>query len=199
MEMEDTPTYKKVGLALSVVVDVVEKQMEDSPDGIFSFEQMCLISKVMPLLLDDSAEAESVKEKLLTGLNIMRSVGEDFPEVADEVAAGAQLLVMGMFQLVSELADRKMISEAAKMAPLAKHNSEKERLIRKARTLAQEMWREDGEQKIRIGEMTANVYSALYGEGHGESLPSNQDAVKDWIRPVAPAYARKGGKPRKTP
>lgn len=197
MRIEDTGTYHKVGLALSVLVDMVERQMERSPDGLFSFEQMQLIARTIPIVLDDEGR-ESVQEKLEAGLNLLASVSEDFPEIAEETAAGAQLLVMGMFQIVSEIVDNQMASEALRLAPLAKQNKEKKEVIKVARSLAQEMWQKDTEQKIRISEMTANVYSALYGKGFKDALPSNQDAVKEWIKPVAPAYARRGGKPRKT-
>jgi len=199
MEIQDTPTYNRVGLALSVLVDVVEKEMKDSPDGLFSFEKMRLIGKTIPILLSDRDEVESVREKLLEGLGLLEEVSLDFPEVAQETAAGAQMLVMAMFQLVSELVDNKITSEAAKMAPLARQNAQKGKAIKEAKKLAQLMWSQDKEQKIRIGRMAAIIYGELHQLGYGDMLRSNQDPVKDWIRPVAPAYACKGGKPKKTP
>jgi len=177
---------------------MVEEQMNKTPGGLFSFEQMQMIAKTIPILLDDDEERTSVQDKFTAGLNILSDVSEEFPEIAEEAAAGAQLLVMGVFQIVSEIVDKQMHGESARLAPLTKQNEEKQELIKMARSLAEEMWVKDTAQKIRIGEMTAYVYSALYEKGFQSMLPSNQDAVKDWIKLVAPAYARKGGKPKKT-
>lgn len=198
MSIRKTPTYNRVGFALSVLVDVVEREMEKSPDGIFSFSQMQSIMGVLPSLLEDKAEAASAREKFSEGISILEEVASDFPEVTDEISGGLQILVMGMFQIVAELVDKKMENEAARMAPLMKVNAEKEALANRARSLASKLWAEDKAQVIRITQMAANVYAELHGRDGLDALPANQETIKDWIKAVAPSYARKGGKPKKT-
>lgn len=56
-------------------------------------------------------------------------------------------------------------------------------------------YRFDGKEK-RLAE---RVYRALVGEGFTEALPGTAERIKEWIKPVAPDYARKGGRRRKTP
>ncbi|MFD2407861.1 hypothetical protein ACFSVK_22415 [Azorhizophilus paspali] len=46
--------------------------------------------------------------------------------------------------------------------------------------------------------MAEQVYRALAAEGLADSLPDTTERIKEWIKPVAPDYARKGGRRRKT-
>lgn len=68
-----------------------------------------------------------------------------------------------------------------------------------AKQTARELWAKDSECKIRIGEMALKVYKVLLGTEHKESLPFDGEALRAWIKEVAPDYARKGGAPRKNP
>lgn len=199
MREEDTPIYNRAGIGINTVTTIIEEEMADSTDGLLSFDHMQLMSKVIPQILTDQAEADSVREKLLEGLEILKSIGSDFPDIAEEVTAGSQLLIMGVFQLVTELIDKKIVTEVAKIAPLAKHNSKKLEAQKAACALAEEMWEEDKDKKIRISEMATNVFIALQNSEHADNLPDHHVTVKDWIKSVAPDYARKGGKPRNTP
>lgn len=199
MDKEKSPTYNRVGYALSSVVEVVEREMENSPNGIFSFGQMEMILRILPSLLEDPAEAGEVRERFSDGVEMLEGVADEFPEISEELAAGVQVLVMGMFHLVTELADKKMEQEVSRIAPLMKVNKEKEALVETARSLAEEMWDADKEEKIRISEMAVNVYDAMLDQGFIDALPENKSTLKDWIKDVAPKYARMGGKPRKDP
>lgn len=64
-----------------------------------------------------------------------------------------------------------------------------------ARSIAMENWREDTHQKTKIGKMAEIVYGILKKSEHCKSV-SSPDAVKRWIRSVAPAYAKMPGAQR---
>ena len=64
-----------------------------------------------------------------------------------------------------------------------------------AATLAEKLWREDKNQKIKILEMAITVYSELYQTEHKSQLPNNQGSLKEWIKHIAPTYAREAGRP----
>lgn len=68
-----------------------------------------------------------------------------------------------------------------------------------AKQVAQQLWEKDREHQILIGSMALKVYQILLGTEHKESLPDSDQSLRLWIKDVAPAYARKGGRPRKTP
>lgn len=63
-----------------------------------------------------------------------------------------------------------------------------------ARSIATELWQSDFEKKIRIMEMADLVYRALNDRSFSDVLPDTVERVKDWIKPVAPEYARMGGR-----
>lgn len=66
-----------------------------------------------------------------------------------------------------------------------------------AATLAEYLWRKDKNQIIKIKDMAINVYTELYQTEHQSQLPDNKDSLKDWIKDVAPSYARESGRPPK--
>lgn len=90
-------------------------------------------------------------------------------------------------------------SQTLKIKPLVIKSQRKADTTFRARTVAIELWHADTAQKIRISDMADRVYRTLAAEGFTDSLPDTAERVKEWIKPVAPDYARKGGKPRKTP
>ncbi|MNJ72223.1 hypothetical protein D3C77_688490 [compost metagenome] len=64
----------------------------------------------------------------------------------------------------------------------------------RARTLAQEFWSLDEAKEIRSGDMAEKVYRKLVAEGMIDLLPGSAERLKEWIKPVAPEYAKKGGR-----
>ncbi|MCY1294560.1 hypothetical protein D9M70_438610 [compost metagenome] len=83
------------------------------------------------------------------------------------------------------------------LGPLAKLKAEKERAMERAREIAADLW--SGEfRDLRVGDMADRVYRQLSSEGFDESLPGGSERLKEWIKPVAPEHARRGGRPKKT-
>lgn len=83
-----------------------------------------------------------------------------------------------------------------------REQSDRQRYLReKAQALAAYYWARDSHQTIRLSEMCQQVYADLwpYVEAGDMSglLPAAADGLKEWLRPVAPEYARKGGRPKK--
>jgi len=64
-------------------------------------------------------------------------------------------------------------------------------------TLAIHKWREDQEQIIRVGEMCHLVWNSLCDGHHKNEIPDKQEGLREWIKNIAPEYARKGGRPPK--
>ena len=65
-----------------------------------------------------------------------------------------------------------------------------------ARTLANYLWNQDKENKIKIKEMAIAVYAELNQTEHKEQLPDKSVSLKDWIKDIAPGYAREAGRPK---
>ncbi|WP_439860630.1 hypothetical protein [Pseudomonas sp. MBLB4136] len=90
------------------------------------------------------------------------------------------------------------IITAKRMAGLLELNSLKSATIDRAIAIAKELWKADAErQEYRVKDMAALVAEILEREGM-VGLPS-VERIKEWIKPVAPAYARLGGRRRNTP
>lgn len=70
-----------------------------------------------------------------------------------------------------------------------------------AREEARSRWAADSEQSISLRDMAELVMSAFFAQGKEDDLPEGNKAerIKKWIRPVAPNWATRPGRPKKTP
>ncbi|WP_131176929.1 hypothetical protein [Phytopseudomonas dryadis] len=85
-----------------------------------------------------------------------------------------------------------------RMRGLSEINNLKSAASERAQALAIDLWGSDSSQAIRISEMADKVYRLLVDEGYQAALPETSERLREWIKPVAPDYARKGGRRRKT-
>jgi hypothetical protein len=124
---------------------------------------------------------------------------ESHPEAGEKAAGITQSLVRTYGFLIRDFVFRQGNREMATVRPLIEQNTAKAAAVERAKAIAAELWQSDTAQEIRIGEMAERVYRALAAEGFASSLPGTAERLKDWIKPIAPDYARKGGRRRKTP
>ncbi|MNE31254.1 hypothetical protein D3C80_1248070 [compost metagenome] len=69
-------------------------------------------------------------------------------------------------------------------------------------SIAAELWSLDEAREIKTSEMADKIYRALSAEGFvkgPKGLPDTVNTINGWIQPIAPEYARKGGRPRNPP
>lgn len=64
---------------------------------------------------------------------------------------------------------------------------------------ARDQWNRDAEEnrQTRIGEMAELVWAYLADVNLADQRPETVEALRDWIRRVAPPYASRGGRPKK--
>lgn len=65
-----------------------------------------------------------------------------------------------------------------------------------AKTLANYLWNQDTDNKIKIKEMAITVYAELNQTEHHSQLPDQSVSLKKWIEDIAPDYAREPGRTR---
>lgn len=129
----------------------------------------------------------------------LKAVIDSNPQIGETVTDIVYELVKNYGLVIRDFVNHQGGREEATMRPLEKRNAATAAAVERARSIATELWISDTNQAIRLGEMGEKVYRALAGEGFAESLPGTAERVKEWIKPVAPDYARKGGRRRKTP
>lgn len=92
--------------------------------------------------------------------------------------------------------DKKTTKEI-ELKPRQGVSAKKIRAKERAKLIARVLWNNDKRREIRISEMASIVYAELYGCEFSTELPQNQDSLQDWIRDIAPSYAKVGGRPKK--
>lgn len=126
-------------------------------------------------------------------------VEKDFPEAAERINRITGEILSASYEVIKSNMLAEHARQNATMRPLARQKAAKSAAIERAKTIATELWQNDTAQEIRLLDMADRTYRALAAEGFAESLPSTVERLKEWIRPVAPDYASKGGRRRKTP
>lgn len=86
-------------------------------------------------------------------------------------------------------------AEDARTAPLKGKTDVLRRAKEATQAEAKELWHYDTEKELRTGEV-AELLHEKAAELAGEKL--TLPVVKGWVREVAPDYAKKGGRPKKT-
>lgn len=75
-------------------------------------------------------------------------------------------------------------------------SKEKEAAQLAAKTLANYLWNQDTDNKIKIKEMAITVHAELNQTEHRNQLPDQSVSLKKWIEDIAPEYAREAGRPK---
>lgn len=67
-----------------------------------------------------------------------------------------------------------------------------------AQTLADYLWRNDKERRVRIKEMAINIHAELYQTEHADQLPDKSESLEKWIEIIANKYphSQQGGRPK---
>lgn len=82
--------------------------------------------------------------------------------------------------------------------PIYMLNQKKKFIKQAAQNMAAVEWIKDKEQKIRLAAMCEIIYSKLVdSKEFTEMLPDLPIGLKPWLRPIAPDWAKKGGRPKK--
>lgn len=90
---------------------------------------------------------------------------------------------------------RKQLADEKRKFPTYR----KQAAIEACRNIAARIWASDYTQEIRLADMCERIYKMMLDQGAGEYLPGESQGLKQWIRPVAPDYARRPGRPKKNP
>ncbi len=168
----DITTEEEYSQVISMLAD--ELQGEHTPKEIAEIAAShMLYANVLERFYEERKRSAELEDKLMARKEVERS--------------------MRLIDAVRKKDARK------RMAGLQALNIAKTSAIARAQAIATELWLADTAQRIRTGEMANKVYGVLVDEGLTGLLPELPEGIKDWIKAIAPSYARKGGRPRKTP
>ena len=195
------PTMRKIKDALLQYIDAEKIQDGDlliaASTRIGSFERLHPYANMIGESFTGAAK-EDTKAVVQVALKEFEKIALQHPDIRGELTLSLNLLLLAASKELVHLHTKNFTREHASMRPLNALNDKKAALTEHAQAIASELWKADTSKKIRIGEMADKVYRALSSEGFTELLPGTAERIKEWIKPSAPDYARKGGRRRKT-
>lgn len=164
-------------------------------DRLLSSEQFRLA-----VALSSFATSQECLEKSITRMTRafahMDRLANDFPEAAERFRHVAGEILSASYEVVKDNVLDEHARQNSTMRPLAQLKAAKHATIERARVIAIELWGADVAQEYRVKDMAVLVEDILKREGVAD-LPA-VERIKEWIKTVAPGYARLGGR-RKTP
>jgi hypothetical protein len=149
-------------------------------------------------MMKDDENTETVLTQLNTTMRNFERLTLENPHLEDDLLEVFGSLVRNYGSMIRDFVLAQGGREKSTMRPLIERNNAKAATVEHAKRIAVRLWETDKHQEIRIGDMAERVYRALVQEGFAEDLPGTAERVKAWIKPVAPEYARKGGRRPKT-
>ncbi|WP_425914163.1 hypothetical protein [Pseudomonas sp. GWSMS-1] len=145
-----------------------------------------------------SGEAKEATAHMLGGALVnVTELLKKHPESQELIFGAATAMILGGLRAVEELIFSASHAEITKVRPLLAINKQRSGRSDRAQTIATELWQADADQEFRLYDMAEQVKDILQREGF-ESLPKIE-RIKEWIKPVAPDYARKAGRSPKPP
>lgn len=141
----------------------------------------------------------ATNEKIIRGKDeIAHLRGQQLQAAEDELKTKLSIVETARFSTLVLNSWRKK-SAKKRMPGLDQINEAKGAARLRAQAIAAQKWQDVDAQVIRIGAMADKVYRELVAEGFEAVLPGTANGLRNWISPVAPDDARKGGRDRKPP
>lgn len=141
----------------------------------------------------------SGKRLIQSAFSVLEDVAGDDEGRSHDLRYVVTCLLLAALSNTADRATRTAERERATLKGLSARNQAIALASDRARAIATDLWEKDQEQAIRIGDMAQRVWSAMIDEGLSDQMPEQADRLKVWIKPVAPAYATKGGRAKKPP
>lgn len=198
-----TPTYKRTREYLDGVRQALGN--ECGPNGDPDLDSLCeatvsairACSTLTNTEPNDMYSLEKAGAAMEQAFVLLKKIERLYPEGAETVHATAQMMMVSWNMASNCLINARIAREIPAMRPIARIHAAKAAAVERAQAIATELWKADTSKEARLGNMAERVYRALIDEGFAELLPGTAERLKEWIKPVAPDYARKGGRRRK--
>lgn len=194
------PLAVRLNECLRMGDDLADRSVGDpvsAPADRFDISGVEEMGAMLLLLCRDRSSYEITTQLIAEARRDLLSIEQ--PEAAAIAMRAVSFALGAGLSAARGYASGKIQGDAKKLVGLAERGKAKQAAQDRARKIAAELWQADAARAIRIGEMADRVYRQLTLEGFTEALPDTVERLKKWINPAAPDYARKGGKPRKTP
>jgi hypothetical protein len=191
MDEKFTPTHRKYGGPMEQFID----ELKGTDCGDFSYEQLRRMTEIS---LYKCADREESQGMINISFDIFEQLSEAHPQLAEDLHNAVTCLAFAISYHTSELSYSAIEREVVTVGALAAQNAAKARAMDRAKEIASELWAEDSEQAKKVSGMALEVKGRLVDEGYGDLLPESIERLREWVKPVAPEYARKGGRPSKS-
>ncbi|EJN29860.1 hypothetical protein PMI35_02314 [Pseudomonas sp. GM78] len=193
MEELDTPTQRRIGIHIDEVISKLSSSLESK--GLIP------MSEIIDIFRLHGKQGSPVSPEFHRNIDCAFELLETISAESDEIAKGINIAMMtlatALLETVIQTSSQAINREMASFKGINARNKALAEAAAQAREVAQRKWADDLEGGIRIGDMAQLVYAELHANGLERFLPKDPDAVRKWIRPVAPSHAMKPGRSKK--
>lgn len=194
MDECSTPTEKRVGAYIDHVIDRISPAITAGKNP-----PLKEIMEIFFVCIKNGGEyPEDCETNIKEAFKILEHLSKHDAYVAEGINVALMNLGTALLGSLIESSSRTINREMASLKGINARNKALSDTAERARVIAQDQWRTERHAQTRIGDMAQLVYAELHAQGLEKLLPKDPDAVRKWIRPIAPPHAMKPGRSKKS-
>lgn len=190
---KELPTWETLSAAKNILKTIIKEYKSEAPN----IDRLGRLTAASVILAEEVDSKYYATKLFASAIVRLEGLMESHPEVAHTALIAAEELATAAQMIIAGNAANRYNNNAAKIKPILKINEHAEIRRNKACELAKQIWDADADQELRLSEMAACVRDELQRDGH-EDLPKIE-RIKEWIKSVAPPYARRPGRGKNPP
>ncbi|MBD8483357.1 hypothetical protein [Pseudomonas coleopterorum] len=194
VEEHETPTSKRVSAKLDYMFEQLKPFVENGEEVPFSVMQEIFILALTEDHDDDACVNRNLIHSSFEILETLKAKEENDSPLLSAAMLNLLTVVFGNYVTSN---NRSIEREMTSFKGLYAINKSQSDTSTRAQEIAKSLWAEDHDRAIRVGEMAQRVYAQMHAEGRSANLPKDAEALRKWIKPVAPPYSQRGGRARK--
>lgn len=189
-EIEDFPSWELLARAGKIMSSVTSElgEAQNNP----SIENLRNMASANLILAEDSDTKKLARMMFIATFIEIEDLIQKKPEISSSLISIAATLTAASQLVICGNALKRHKNFSARINPLAEKNVKASQRSDRACVIASELWAADSENEFRLLEMATQVRDILEREGE-QDLPQIE-RIKEWIKKVAPEYARRPGR-----
>lgn len=189
-EIEDLPSWELLARAGKIMSSVASElgEAQNNP----SIENLRSMAAANLMLAEDSETKKLARMMFIVTFTQIEDLIQREPEASSSLISIAATLIAASQFVICGNALKRHKNFSARISPLAEKNTKSSQRSDRACVIASDLWAADSDNEFRLLDMATQVRDILEREGE-QGLPQI-DRIKEWIKKVAPDYARRPGR-----
>lgn len=190
MDLDELPSWELRALAK----DLIKKNSDDLLQNLRAPNLEILRNMACASLMLSEGRVTRKYSRKMFGLafDALENLINAHPNISTELLTTVGVFIGASQAVIAGNTAERHKNFSARINPLSEKNAKASERSERARSIASAIWAADSEHEYRLSDMATEVKDILEREGV-QNLPQIE-RIKEWIKQVAPEYARRPGR-----